>query len=845
MANTENLAPNGHLELAGHKIQGAAIIFPGVRGKLTQAVTANDGTDIPAGSKVIIQPLNRDKPKENPKFLLTVYQDTRKGANAALPESQRNIVTLQQCTISFAKPEQFLKFNSEHFSRSDAPLFPLVDSPSVREIQQSRIPDCFLLAAIQAVLNHPNGKSFIRGMMRQNDDGTTTVRLFDPETLEPEYIRVENSIIVDERGEINTHYALWVHILEKAFAARGKHNNKVVDASISSVYSNGGQTLLAVQTLTGIKSEYRFNPVSPLQIEAFLGKEYQQLQASVQINFPIAKIAQLIEMFLDTNPKQYTAFNQLFGMENPDATARAEALVAYSELLKLHVLTPQHVEQAVKNCFPDTLPFSGYYSPSQLETYSHINAALAEGKLMAAGTQGKFDEPVAGLVTTHAYTVMGIHEEQVKVKDEDGVEKMVTAKFVRLRNPWGEKGGKGRAYKQNTTSLDIVAEQKNTAEFNLELKDFCRYFNNYSVSASVNNNFHRDAEKEKCIAEINQFTRHFAIDFTCSNIQLIEANEYYQSLLKKLIQLELFDLSYLGDALINNINGIFNDNFTADLEKQAVTGLLDANMFHAVAGNENEVKDYIFSLLKLNWLKTQNQPEKLLEVALMMTRVNANHCSIDYMLKLADILQHNLSQLEQVLAGNVIEGIDFNASVQRAIANFMSLERMYMQLLNLDLVVNKFDYASGNSQQLVDFADLIQHAHGQINALVEAQPLFNDLWTLRDEIRHDAANLGKKHAMTPEELQEVQFATECMFTGRLKPIGQTLLASDEASGRHKLGEKILAAETLISKIKRLLSNFFALFSKLSVKIGLFARHQDSYEISTGNSLTVKPKAISG
>src|SRR3990167_10908059 len=269
-----NITPYGHLEESGHQIAHTNLIFPGVRGQLKKTITVDDGITLSAGTTVIIQPLNRDKSDSSSVFVITPYKKNKTKARKDQPESHRDIITEKSYTVTLTQPENFLNFNNEHFRRSLDVLFPHANSPSLEEINQCRLPDCFFLAAIQAIINHPNGKSFIRGMMRQNNDGTTTVRLFDPLTLQPEYIRIENSVMVDGLGEINRHGALWVHMLEKAYAARGKKDTVTVDASISSVYSDGGRPDYALVSLTGLKTDYiEIQPkVLPLQIEEFLGK---------------------------------------------------------------------------------------------------------------------------------------------------------------------------------------------------------------------------------------------------------------------------------------------------------------------------------------------------------------------------------------------------------------------------------------------------------------------------------------------------------------------------------------------------------------------------------------------
>ena len=80
-------------------------------------------------------------------------------------------------------------------------------------------------------------------MMTLNDDGTTTVRLFHPDTLEPNYISVDMAGLVDKQGQpLNKHKALWVDVLETAYVAFIKRPNESSDEAVR-----------AISVLTGLK----------------------------------------------------------------------------------------------------------------------------------------------------------------------------------------------------------------------------------------------------------------------------------------------------------------------------------------------------------------------------------------------------------------------------------------------------------------------------------------------------------------------------------------------------------------------------------------------------------------
>jgi hypothetical protein len=160
---------------------------------------------------------------------------------------------------------------------SNCELFPNLNLMS--DIAQYRFGDCFLLASIQAVLSLPNGSDLIKGMMAK-DGNDTIVRLFNPDTHEPVYIRVNNTTYhrnassnpkltlfglrlgrqIDK--QMINHHAAWVHILEKAYVALALEKSTdsavrptehaVTAPSFRQMYGNGGNVATAIQILTGM-----------------------------------------------------------------------------------------------------------------------------------------------------------------------------------------------------------------------------------------------------------------------------------------------------------------------------------------------------------------------------------------------------------------------------------------------------------------------------------------------------------------------------------------------------------------------------------------------------------------
>ncbi|MFV0821662.1 hypothetical protein HRQ65_10000 [Tatlockia micdadei] len=653
-----------------------ARVFPGVRGQLRKEITVSkeDGQQITLDkkAKVIIQPINFDKPDEPQRFKLTHYKDNTESADSTLPESQNDIIILGSYDFTAdRKPSKYFKF-TEHYERRDEPLFK-DGSPTIDEISQGQIPDCFLLAAVQSILNHPEGEAFIRGMMRQNEDGTVTVRLFDSETLEPVYITVSAAVLANRAGSLSHHKALWVYVLENAYAARAKDSaNKQVDASIATVFSGGGHSSTAFKVLTGLNAQHQSTAqrVSPVcEVTKFLSADdfdffkdlvnkdsptRNRMIYSVLLNYlpkiskiyegagaPSAKaeefrndkdgqrgIADLIKE--ESNPDQalsafygyytYLSFylkhkgecDRIFSSDKKEtdklldliefAAKNDEAAVApFLQRYFNHISVPV-AEHQVHGTAP---AFSGYYQKEQYEQFQAIKQALAEGKLVAAGTNAKFSEDVPGVRNRHAYTVLDVEERKVTGEDEER-----TICYLKLRNPWGTTG---RVYQQKEGTFDFEAlEEAGADTFEIELTDFYKYFSSFYISDSANERFAYNQEREILYGEIHSALTNLKIgpDSTLDN--LADFNEQYKKCYGQLIKLELMHLDKVDPAISQSVEDIFAHGYEAELEERAVKGLLADVPMDFYAGDEESKKDYLFSLLKLRWLMKQESPDPVL-----------------------------------------------------------------------------------------------------------------------------------------------------------------------------------------------------------------------------------------
>lgn len=155
--------------------------------------------------------------------------------------------------IKLADSEEVVGADMGYVDRFDAPLFS--HEPTPDDIMQGKLGDCYFIAALCSVA--ANNPQIIRDMMKDNGDGTVTVRLYDEKKdgkLEPMYITVEKSVpVINLRKadgsqsveDINANGTLWVQILEKAFAASNIHESSEekfseTERSYSDIVSGSG-----------------------------------------------------------------------------------------------------------------------------------------------------------------------------------------------------------------------------------------------------------------------------------------------------------------------------------------------------------------------------------------------------------------------------------------------------------------------------------------------------------------------------------------------------------------------------------------------------------------------------
>lgn len=159
-----------------------------------------------------------------------------------------------------------INFSLEQFRKFKGDVFP--GDIDVSDVKQSTFGDCFLLSTLMSIMRQEGGAVFLNGMMRQEDE-TTVLRLYHPETQQAHYLRVFNTYLHDSRkqSQVN-HDQPWIHMIEKAYAGFAKKPGERAHASFRHMYGSGGFPKFAMSILMGEEGEQHF--LKPPQRTSFI-----------------------------------------------------------------------------------------------------------------------------------------------------------------------------------------------------------------------------------------------------------------------------------------------------------------------------------------------------------------------------------------------------------------------------------------------------------------------------------------------------------------------------------------------------------------------------------------------
>ncbi len=171
-------------------------------------------------------------------------------------------------------------------SVKDEPLF--AHDPVIKDLEQGYIGDCYFIASLASLVARDPGA--VKRMMRDNGDGTVTVRFYDKNIDDlgtsgtPGRICVTVDKTIPMRMYLDTKFrytpysqgALWVKMMEKAYAAVRKKGGEITvrrkGASIDYKNLMSGQTNVATMHLTGEDVIGRLTPLGKRDIKTFKGR---------------------------------------------------------------------------------------------------------------------------------------------------------------------------------------------------------------------------------------------------------------------------------------------------------------------------------------------------------------------------------------------------------------------------------------------------------------------------------------------------------------------------------------------------------------------------------------------
>jgi hypothetical protein len=383
----------------------------------------------------------------------------------AIPPDQ--IVRVEDRAIRL-DPELAFVTISTRFDRVD--IFP--HPPCIQDVRQVGIGDCFFLAALHSVLHlDPN---LIYRMMRDRRGGWVVVRLYRQDNT-PIYFEIEKNKAMEKTGLLNLgrrdlqgHGAVWVDLLEKAYALfRLRVENHQITPK-RWVFNNATQrreqvsdpprqARTYVEALTGGFSHDALQTLLGGQKRRYLlSSEHSASTAMVNLYSLVC-----CRSAADPTDTERGAFQTLFGpyaqgamqafarqfsvlkvqdfmaIQQPAKVIRQERLLALFEqhYTDLGRVVGGRLTEYVCRHFPGKRG-TGLYTTEQLTLFRKVQEALQAGAFLAVGSGTNLgrgrgvvnrtqEHQIKGLAGPHAYQVVGV----AQIQD-------APVRFLRLRNPW-------------------------------------------------------------------------------------------------------------------------------------------------------------------------------------------------------------------------------------------------------------------------------------------------------------------------------------------------------------------------------------------------------------------------
>ncbi len=158
-------------------------------------------------------------------------------------------------------------------NQENTPLFS--HEPVVNDLKQRMVSNCFMMAATAGIINI--SPDLLKSCLRDNGDGTVTVRLYDKVEVSgqpvyrPSYYRVRKTIprvgVGAASMDLLSAGCLWMQMIEKAFAFHGREKDGQFTKGYRSLWYGRGD--MFIETLLGVPTSDTVNLATDLGQDVF------------------------------------------------------------------------------------------------------------------------------------------------------------------------------------------------------------------------------------------------------------------------------------------------------------------------------------------------------------------------------------------------------------------------------------------------------------------------------------------------------------------------------------------------------------------------------------------------